>query len=488
MRSAAEPRLLEFYLLFGNLESLDNPTKAALRLCTKQIKAAIDATIIACKVKPDDLNHFLSCNWHLNELIIYNRPHKRPLTESLKSSLAALPGKFPLLEKLKCIDLAGLPENIGGFTHLKALRTKGLNALRTLPPSFSQLTALETLELLDIAELTREYLAPLKQLQQLKYLHLRCAFGSSRKPVRDPLFPEWFCNNISTSLEHLNLREFFPSSIGNLKHLTDLILEHVSGDAPESIGSLTLLQKLDISSAEGPIALPESVSNLTALRNLSIWIDEEGIAPLQYLSCLTRLDIKIFGNNNDDNDAPMPNYPDCIWSLTSLKDLSLSGGGQRLPDAVGNLKNLESLTLNNGMVEIPESIGNLSRLTNLSLMNCPELRTLPESIGNLAALQYLWIERCDSISSLPESIGNLKNLNYIELWRCKALTQLPFSIGQSKSLEWLIVLACPLTELPESIVGLNALKSLMIYDCPELIISPEIQHALKGNLMRSNLS
>jgi len=154
---------------------------------------------------------------------------------------------------------------------------------KTLPPSFSQLTALETLELSCDAELTREGLAPLKHLQQLKYLKI-----DSRGSRRDPLFPEWICNNITTSLEHLNLRDrfmSFPPSIGKFKQLTSLSLKDVSNDVPESIASLSLLQNLDVySNKEGPIALPHSVSKLTALQKLEIASDQEGIAPIQHLS------------------------------------------------------------------------------------------------------------------------------------------------------------------------------------------------------------
>jgi len=100
MQSEVEPRLLDFFLVFWKLESLDNLTKAALRLCTEQIKAAIDATVIACTVKSADLDHLLSSKWHLSELIIDNNLRKQPSPEFLKFSFTALLGKFPLLKNL----------------------------------------------------------------------------------------------------------------------------------------------------------------------------------------------------------------------------------------------------------------------------------------------------------------------------------------------------------------------------------------------------
>jgi len=160
------------------------------------------------------------------------------------------------------------------------------------------------------------------------------------------------------------------------------------GDIPESIGSLSLLQTFILDPYEGPIALPLSVSKLTALKHLDFSSAEEGIAPIQHLTCLTKLKLWIWDGDDDENDDdnyPMLDYPGFIWSLTSLKALSLDAGQRgRLPDAVANLKNLESLELCDHdiskLIIISESIGNLSRLTDVSFNNCYRLRTLPESI------------------------------------------------------------------------------------------------------------
>jgi len=216
----------------------------------------------------------------------------------------------------------------------------------------------------------------------------------------------------------MSFPEEIPPSIANFKHLTGLMLYGISGDIPDSIGSLSLLQMLDLSSGQRPTALPPSVSKLTSLRNLTIRTDEEGMAPVQHVTWLTELELTIYGNN----DALGLDYPDLIWTLTSLKALDLTGIAERLPDAVGNLKNLESLMLRSyeGLI-ISEPIGNLSCLGYL-FVGCEQLWTLPESIGNLAVLQRLSLVCCHSIPALPESIGNLKNLKFIDLMNCNALT------------------------------------------------------------------
>jgi len=473
MQTAVEPRLLEFFLTFRKLGSLDNPTKAALRLCNKQSRVAIDATIVACTVKTADLDHFLTSNWHLSRLVIDNNTsyRKNPSPESLRSSLAALPGKFPLLEELECNDLPVLPENIGLFSRLQTLRINDEDyEFQAFPSAVSQLTALETLELSNFNNiLTRESLAPLKHLKQLKRLEI----------IRDHqvdddhiLALEWMCTNLTTSLEHLHLTDEYhslPSSISNLNKLTSLILYNLSeGEAPESIGSLSLLQELVLTCPEGLIALPLSVSKLTALRNLIITTNDEVIAPLQHLTCLEVLDLEI-----DNMDDELIEFPSFIWNFVLLKTLCLTCiFVHSLPAAISNMRNLESLELKSlTFQELPDSIGKLSSLTNLDLSGCKRLERLPNTIGTLP-LKSLSIRNCHALQSLPESLGSLSLIN-LRLSSNSALTQLPSSIGKLKSLESLIVDDCALTEVPESVGNLPALKELRIENCSLLTSIPE---------------
>lgn len=55
MTDVTEPLLLEKFLIFGDVGSLDVSIKAALRLCSKKIKAIIDATPVAGKMRLQDL-------------------------------------------------------------------------------------------------------------------------------------------------------------------------------------------------------------------------------------------------------------------------------------------------------------------------------------------------------------------------------------------------------------------------------------------------
>jgi len=203
---------------------------------------------------------------------------------------------------------------------------------------------------------------------------------------------------------------------------------------------------------------------------LKVLATEKGIAPVQHLTWLTGLDLHIWGGGDEDDDEDDGcyyeyeaelDYPECIWSLTSLKAMCLTSGGDHLPDGIGNLKNLESLTLENSdLMVISKSIGNLSRLTYLSFDACRGLGELTESIGNLVALEVLSLYKCHCIFTLPESIGNLKNLKAISVWKGDNFVHLPSSIGKLTSLKRLTVQECALTsyELPESLKDLHDLK------------------------------
>ena len=483
MTAAADPRLLQEFLDCGQVGILDDEDKAAFRLCSKQIKDYVDATVTACTVKPDDLDALLNCNWPLKEVEIFldedNEDNMPP--ESITSLLSDLICKFPLLEKLvidELNELAELPENIGVLSQLKHFVINGCRELKALPPSFGQLTTLELFELAGCAALSFDGLGPLKHLKQLKHFRI---LGDI---VSEPSFPDWVCS-CDFPLENLCLGggSTFPEGLTNFKNLTELTLHfrvHASNlEVSESISALSLLRNLELSS-DKPISLPDSFSKLTSLEEL--WInadtDKEDIAPLQHLTGLTKLTVGKFLIEDESIT-----YPGFLGNFTLLKYLGLwNSKVHSLPDALGNLKNLELLRLEElyDLEEIPESIGCLSSLTCIIFYHCSGLKRLPDSIGNLAALKYLMLESCYGLESLPESFGNLKNLQTLNISSTR-VSRLPSSIGSLGSLEYFYVSDCEkLHELPDSVGNLNALKVLKIFDCFKLYIPDSFADLVLG--------
>ena len=142
MTAAAEPCLLQEFLECRTIGILDKTSQAALRLCSKQIKDYIDATIIKCRINVSALHALLKCNWPLTEIEIVSNFRNAPRSPAWsKYRLFHLFRKFPLLHRL-LIDgieeLQELPENIGELSQLKDFKIDRAIELKSLPPSFGQ--------------------------------------------------------------------------------------------------------------------------------------------------------------------------------------------------------------------------------------------------------------------------------------------------------------------------------------------------------------
>jgi Leucine-rich repeat (LRR) protein len=470
MENLAGPRLLQAFLDHAPdevLDSMDNPSKAALRLSCKNAKVFVDGTVTVAVGEASALEAILCCDWRLSELFILKDYYLDPEDSCGEKSTRISPNdftsllhavclKFPSLQVLEIDSRAAdynLPVNIGQLSRLRTLKIQE-SRLKALPTSFGQLSSLERLELWNTYESSSRQppvvgLAPLKQLTQLKYLKLGGLY------VRQSFFPDWLGSCHFPVLEDLILCEGFPSSVGNFTSLTALTIENGGErEVPKSIGSLELLKKLSLlDQGHDGFSLPTSFSKLTALEELDVATDMQSFALVEHLTKLTKL---TFNRLEEEEELIMP-YPEFLWTFTSLKYLDLFGSsGPSLPDALGNLKNLEWLCLrfHQNVEELPETVGYLTRLTTLKIFDCPELVTLPESVENLKLLKVLDISYCNSLTTLPESIGNLQSLEKLEIEQLGSLEILPSSIGNLHALKELILKFVNELFLPESFADL----------------------------------
>ncbi|KAJ8547828.1 hypothetical protein K7X08_021064 [Anisodus acutangulus] len=285
-----------------------------------------------------------------------------------------------------------------------------------------------------------------------------------------------------------------PDSLGNLKSLIGLYLDHSSiKELPSSVGLLSHLKFFTASNCKSLCELPNSMSSLSSLVRLCL----QGTS-------VSELNFQL-GNFKSLEKLEMR---DC----TSIRSL---------PSSIGNMVCLTTLNLcNTSITELPDSIGLLERLWELKLHNCLNLHYLPTSIGSLKSLCYLYMDET-AVSELPNEIGMLSSLKLLKMrkkpragedelldmvdlhvgGRSKRVT-LPESFSNLSSLEFLDAHAWKISgkisddfqnlsalekldlehndfcSLPSSVKRLCVLKDLFLRNCRKLKFLPELPSSL----------
>ena len=258
-------------------------------------------------------------------------------------------------------------------------------------------------------------------------------------------------------LRHLDLSSTklrnLPTEIGSLANLVYLNFSWNKGLSilPDSIGALTMLNKLNLSGTQIS-NLPHSIGSLTQLELLDLRRSKLKHLPnsIGKLVNLRKLDL---------SNCEVENLPDSIGSLSQLELLDLRRSKlKHLPNSIGKLVNLRILHLPNFELEnLPHSIGSLTMLKELNISGT-KISTLPESIGSLTQLELLDL-RESKLKHLPSSIGKLVNLSELFLWNCE-VENLPDSIGSLTQLELLDLRRSKLKHIPNSIGKLVNLRIL----------------------------
>jgi hypothetical protein len=152
--------------------------------------------------------------------------------------------------------------------------------------------------------------------------------------------------------------------------------------------------------------------------------------------------------------------PSSIGDLCSLETLSISSCSRlQLPAEIGNLAALLKFDccMCASIQQLPASIGKLTNLKRLSVSSCP-LTTFPDTLGQLRDLEVLDCYGCSSLICFPDTLGGLSRLRCLECDMCSSLVSLPDTLGQLKQLKKLDCRWTPLTKLPASIVQLHDLN------------------------------
>ncbi|KAK7837198.1 putative wrky transcription factor 19 [Quercus suber] len=112
-------------------------------------------------------------------------------------------------------------------------------------------------------------------------------------------------------------------------------------------------------------------------------------------------------------------------------------------------------------------------LEEVDLSYCKTLVEVHESFGFLDKLQEWRLKHCEKLQILPSKLI-LKSLKYFNLEGCSSLGKFPNVHPIMKCLEILELSRSGIRGLPSSIEYLIALRTLYLYDCPNLSDLPDI--------------
>ncbi|CAA2966004.1 LRR receptor-like serine threonine- kinase FLS2 [Olea europaea subsp. europaea] len=361
-----------------------------------------------------------------------------------------------------------IPEWLFNLNSLKRLDLNSNNLYGVLPDALANLTSLEELDLSENfgieGKLPRE-LGNLCNLQKLVLTNNR--FDGDIMGFIDGLSE---CSNNRLETLYLGFNELtgnLPNSLGSLKNLLYLRLWHNSfrGSIPETIGNLSLLRELYLSNNQLSGKIPVSFGELVSLDAVDLsenmWDGVITEAHLKNLSSLRELSIgqlrpnvSVVFNISSDWMPPFklvyikiqacqlgPNFPTWLRNQTGLKTIVLNYAKIRdvIPEWFLNMGlELEELDVayNQLSGKIPNSL-RFSSGSNVDLSsNCFE-GPLPLWSTNLTTL-YLR----DNLFSgpIPANIGTaLPSLTDLDISKNNLNGTIPLSIGNLTQLTTLVI-------------------------------------------------
>ncbi|CDO96773.1 unnamed protein product [Coffea canephora] len=251
------------------------------------------------------------------------------------------------------------------------------------------------------------------------------------------------------------------SSWTNLKSLKLLILDYVSikGTIPRTIANFSSsLQKFLVRNCELEGSIPPEIGNFSRMISLDLSSNFfKGQLPLTFqgLPNLQGLELQ----NNTISGAISPNF--CNLRSLTLLDLSQNKFSGQLPECLGNMSSLGKLNLSsNGLnATIPASLWNLKNLMSLDVHSNAFGGFIPQEIGNLLAATDIDLSRNKFSGNIPASVGSLKNLISFTLADNELQGSIPEVVGKMVNLESLDLSQNNLTgEIPTSLISLSHLK------------------------------
>ncbi|KAE8727225.1 proline iminopeptidase [Hibiscus syriacus] len=305
-------------------------------------------------------------------------------------------------------DFAGVVCNSNGF--VAEINLPQQRILGFVP--FDSICELQSLERIDLGNNSfhENVSEDLNKCSSLQYLDLGVNSFSGKVPDLSSL----------TGLKFLNLNNsgfsgIFPwKSLQNLTELTFLSLGDNPFDAspfPPEVLKFEKLYWLYLTNCSLTGQIPEGIQNLTLLQNLEL-SDNKLSGPIPAgIAKLNKL-----------------------WQL-ELYNNSLSG---KLPVGLGNISNLTNFDASMNMLEGDLSeLRSLKNLASLQLFENQFSGKVPVEFGEFKHLVGLSLYRNKLTGQLPPKIGSSSDLNFIDVSENFLTGPIPPYIGKAKSLEFL---------------------------------------------------
>ncbi|XP_027769353.1 receptor-like protein 6 [Solanum pennellii] len=434
------------------------------------------------------------------------------------------------LHHLQTLNLAyndfypsSIPHNIGRLTNLRHLNLSYSTFDGKVPTEISYLSNLVSLDLsygfaLQLNERTFE--AMLHNFTNLELLSLFLVNISSPIPVNISSSSLRYVDLYDTNLQGALTENFFL--LPNLEmlylsyndllngvfpkiHPSSTLLElsiaytGISGEIPDSIGTLSSLKYLNLQQCQFSGSIPDSVGNLTEIRELILSHNHftghipSTISKLKQLTCLDLLSNsfsgeipEIFSNLQElrhldlSKNSFIGPFPSSILSLTHLEYLGLSSNSLSgpLPSNAGMLPNLTELDFSYNSLNgtIPSWVFSLPLLSSVSLQHNRFRGLTDEVIKTNPTLKDLHLSHNQLSGSFPQSLVNLTNLVTLGISSNNITVDEGINIT-FPSLSSLFLSSCELKDFPHF---LRNMKTLTVLDISNNKIRGQIPDWFSG--------
>ncbi|KAK1412424.1 hypothetical protein QVD17_33669 [Tagetes erecta] len=460
----------EFTAGFGNLTQLtylnlsNTNFHAQFSLVTSLVTLDLSSTSATLNIENPDPRFFLIQNLYLDNNI-------NILTHDWAGVISSFLPDLRVISMQSCNLSGPLDASLAKLKHLSVILLDENTFSSEIPDSFADLKNLTVLSLQG-CNLSGTIPYKIFQVPTLKMID--------------------FSNNVM-------LQGPLPEMSGALD-LQNLVLSNtrvgVGGKLPDSIGSLTMLSRIELSDCEFSGPIPDSMQNLTFLEYLDLSFNHfTGSLPSFQLSKNHLISVYL-KQNSLSGRIPSSNWEgfDKLEYL-DLADNSFTG---TFPESFLTLKSLQTLNLsNNSFSGKPnESMVNVSsyQLDTLDLSSNKFEGSIPGFIFKLAAISTLTLSANKFTGRVDlHMFGNLKELYGLDL----SYNNLTVSVEENKSsaviaslskLNTLKLVSCKMQQIPD----LKNQSSLRMLDLSDNQLSGEIPNWIwevgNGYLRSLNLS